>query len=149
MALSANASYTIRNDRAKTFTTVTVATGAIIYQHALVSVKATGNRAIGAQAGTATTYRFVGLAVECSTRSFPCTGDTAGTVTVDAYIGMDVLLPCTGITDGNVNDAVYAISDDKGHDFSTLGPQIGVLRQFVSATQSWVRLGATALGDPT
>lgn len=146
MALSANLSLSgkLRNTRSKSKLTLTIKTNQVIYQGALVAVTRTGQ--LARPCANAPTLYFGGVALECSTRSFPITGD--GTKTVDVYKDLEMLLTASGITDGMHGNIAYAVDDEKvWPTTSTLGPQVGRVAEFVSATQSWVKLGANALVD--
>jgi len=112
--------------------TFTILTSAKIYKHALVVITAAGK---AKPADNETTTTFVGLAEqECDT------GD--GTVTCTVITDLDVKLPLvTAITVGDTNRTkLYAADDNTGTAEATLGPEIGVMVEFVAANSGWVRL---------
>lgn len=137
MALSANASLSIRNMDAKRRRTYTILTGAVLYKHALVGLTAAGKAKVCANSAT---LRFAGLCeAECDT------GD--GTVTVDVLTDLEVLITMqTGFTAGHVlHTKIYAVDDASATVKTTLGPNIGIATEYVSATSGWVQLNASPL----
>lgn len=137
MALSANAAYSLRNTEGKKVYSYTVKTSAKIYKHALVAIDVSAGTVL--PAANTTTTKFAGIALAEAT-----TGD--GTITVEVATNLEVLLPLkTVVTQGNTHAAVYAFDDADVTDLTTLGPQIGILTEFVAANSGWVWLGQGAL----
>lgn len=143
MALTANATVNLRNTGAKLKITKTIATSSVIYYKSLCVVNSIG-RAQPAANNTST--HFIGIALGCSTNSFPITGTASGGETVDCYRNIEAQLPLkTGITVGQEGDAMYAADDEEAWDLATLGPEIGWLVEFESASSGWVMLGRKTL----
>ncbi len=113
--------------------TVVVVSGATIYKHSLVVMTAAG---LAKVAANETTTTFLGLAEEAPSGA----GD--GSITVTVVNDIDVLLPLvTAITVGDtLVDKIYAVDDETATTEATLGPEIGVMVQFVAANSGWVRL---------
>lgn len=145
MALSANTTLDIRNDRGARFRSITIKTSSVIYKHALVVIDTSAGTAL--PAANATTTHFAGLAIESSTGLFPVTGN--GTRTVKVATNLEVKIPFkTGVTTGNMGSAAYAADDSQSFDLTTLGPQIGTFVE-LDGTDSWVALGVGALAAAT
>lgn len=144
MALSANTKLQRRNADAKFVRSCVVATGAVIYQDALVAVTATG---LLRPCANSPTLKFVGIAADTEGQgsSFPVTGVAAGTVRVTVEDSLEVLLPLlTAITASSQLTAnIYAIDDERGTTSNTLGPVIGPMTEFVATNSGWIRLRGT------
>lgn len=142
MALSANASYTLRNVQGAMYHSTTVKTSAVIYQHSLVVVDISAGTS--KVAANETTTLFLGLATASSTGTFPVTGD--GTKTVTTVTNIEVNLPAkTVVTQSNVLGSIYAFDDADVTDLTTRGPAIGIVTEYVGANDVWVWLGQSAL----
>lgn len=136
MALSANTEWQKRNAQVKTLRNRVIKTGAKIYQGAILAINTAGRVY---PAANDTTGRFFGIAeAECFTGN--------GTRTCNAYDSVEILVTLkTGVTAGHRFTAMYAFDDSMATQLTTLGPVIGVLTEFVSATSGWVQLRAAAL----
>ena len=133
MALSANTSLPTRNRGGMTRHSFTVLSAATIYKHSMVVITAAG---LAKVAANETTTSFVGIAEEAPT------GVGDGSVTVTVVNNLEVLLPLvTAITVGDsIVDKIYAVDDQTGTTENTLGPEIGIMSQFVAANSGWVLL---------
>ncbi len=132
MALSAAAGLTTRNREGMTRISAVIVTSAVIYKHALVVQTAAG---LAKPAANETTTTFMGLAE----RTFD-TGD--GTVTATCLENLEVLITmATAVTVGNLRQSkIYAVDDASVTTEATLGPECGVMTQFVAANSGWIRL---------
>ncbi len=144
MALSANTTLQLRNQKGDSILDGVILTAAVIYQHAIVVRTAAG---LLKAAADETTTRFVGL---CDIIENPdddtagITGD--GTLRANCISECDALVPLvTAITVGNVGALVYAVDDQTVTTEATLGPVVGTLVEFVATNSGWVRFGMTAL----
>ena len=134
-ALSANASYDIRNVLGQKEETITIKTSSVIYKHALVVVDDAGNECL--PAANATTTQFMGLA-----KTGPLTGD--GTVQCTFVYDIDVKLPSTGLSQGNIGVNVYCSDDALACLTTTLGPVIGTMVGYDATNSIWVHLRGPA-----
>lgn len=140
-ALSASVQRVLRNTQTMISGELTIASGSVLYVHALVCTN-TSNQLVPAADSTA--IRFAGLFSPWSEQSM--TGD--GTLKGRFFTGMEVLLPCAGtVAATQRGTAMYAADDEGVTNVNTLGPQIGILIELESATMAWVRLHAAAMTD--
>lgn len=140
-ALSANTVINATVDRAAVYTEYTVKTSTVVYKGAICVLNAAGS--LQPATNVPTTTVGIGIADSSSTGTFPVTGNGTKTVTVKS--NFVAILPCTGVTAGNVGRAAYAANDSTAFDLATLGPQIGVFTKRVSATQCHVLIGGAAM----
>ena len=136
-ALTANAALDSRNDTGKTRKSLVVLTGAKIFRHALVQETAAG---LAEPCDDNTTATFAGYAVDEVD-----SGD--GVVTVELFNDNDIrITAAASVTAGMVMDtAIFAADDGSVTEVTTLGPQIGVVTEFVASTDVWVRLRQNVL----
>lgn len=136
-ALAANRRLDIRNMDAMTRQNGVILTGVKIYKHAFLARTAAGKiKTCTNDGGTGT---FFGIAEEeCAT------GD--GTRRVNALNDMEVRLKGvaqipTSFTAGIVEDTtIFCADDNVVTQATTLGPAVGILKEYVGANDSWLLL---------
>ena len=141
MALTGNTALDTKNPNGQTRIDGVIATSAVIYHHALVARNAAGRLEVPVNA---TTQTFVGLAelINVPNTTAGLTGD-GSTVRVETIGDIDVLIPAvTAISAGSVGLACYAVDDQTVTTENTLGPQVGIITEFVATNSVWVRLRA-------
>jgi len=132
MALSANRTLKIRNVQGQRIETATVATGATIYKHALVALRANALRCL--PAANATTTTFLGIS----------DAQYSAASTARLYTECDVSIPfTTGVTAGNRDALAYCTDDEKVTTASTLGPPCGRFMEIDADNSAniWVHIG--------
>lgn len=135
MALAANRVLQVRNrDGARRYSFV-VNTSSVIYQHAFVAIGATDQKL--RPCANAATLRFVGIS-DAGQTEYPVTGD--GTLRVEVIANVEVKAPLvTAITAGVAHDTdLFCVDDETLTTATTLGPNAGVMTQFVAANSGWV-----------
>lgn len=138
-ALTANTYHILKNKGGMTRISGTVLTAAVCYHHALLSLTAAGKVEAGSTSTTATFFGLCDIKNPTSATA-GITGD--GTLTVEAINNVDVVLVCvTAITAGDVGLAAF-ISDDNLVATTTLGPECGIITEFLATNSVVVRLGA-------
>lgn len=138
MALSANAALQTRNRAGLIRRSFTVVSSATIYKHSLVVITAAG---LAKVAANETTTTFVGMAEEAPT------GVGDGSVTVTVVNNLEVLIPTvTSLTVGDTNKTLlYCVDDASVTPENTLGPEVGVMSQFVATNSAWIWLRGKAI----
>lgn len=133
MALSANSALP---ERLTNLIEPIVKTSAKIYKHALVMITAAGK---AVPCADSTTGKFLGIA-----RDEVATGD--GTVTVSIQDDGEFQMTLkTSVTVGLVGTPMYAFDDNTITNLTTLGPQVGILKEFTSANLGWIELRKNAM----
>lgn len=148
-ALAANTALSLRNGPGSTEKRINgvIATGAVIYHHALVQMNAAGLLEPATDNATAS---FFGIAdITRPTGSGGLTGVSGGTVNVDCIYDVEALLPCvTTTTVGLGFCALFCADDNTLSDSVTQGPQAGILMEIPAANTVWcaIRKAAVAKG---
>jgi hypothetical protein len=130
MALSADTTLDIKNNRSEMIVTGTVKTGATLYKHGLIMAEATGRVTPCADDGA--TAKFVGLSKK---------GYVAAE-TAEMYTNIWCkITKVAGCSAAYLEHEVYAVDDASVTYDTTLGPAVGTLMEIVSSTVGWVWLG--------
>ncbi len=141
MALSANATYELRNTKNMIRGSMQIHTAAKIYKHAIVVVQ--GTDGVCGPAVNGTSSHFLGLAVQGETTSL------AAALTTATYItNCEARLPIiSGISAGMVGDTILAYDDAQAGITTTNGPPIGRMTAIDGTSYVWVWLGHLTLGS--
>lgn len=140
MALSANATYELRNTKNMIRGAMQIKTAAKIYKHAFVVAQGAG---VAGPAVNGTSSHFLGLAVQGETTSL------AAALTTATYItNCEARLPIiSGISAGMVGDTISAYDDAQAGVTTTNGPPIGRMTAIDGTSYVWVWLGHLTLGS--
>lgn len=144
MALSAAATYQLRNTGNIRWGKRQINTAVKVYKHALLAIPTANQAQLPA---TAAGLHFIGMAQESYTTSLA----TALTTAV-FFWDCEVRLPAgTGCSAGVMEHACYAKADNVIHVVggTSQGPPIGVMKEMDGTSYVWVHLGATALNPST
>lgn len=115
-----------------------MAAGAVLPEGTLCFFSATGF--VEAGIGASGVNNLAGLTI----KRFDNTGGANGALQAEFYREMTVLLTGAGFTQADIGKKVYASDNNTVTKTSTNHVEIGIIAEFVSATQVWVRLRALA-----
>jgi hypothetical protein len=141
MALTTNQGRERRNTLGERKYSGLIKTGVKIYQGALLMQNAAGT--VQPMGEGSTTAKWFGMALEeCLTGN--------GTRRVECCDNVEIrIFLKTTVTIGHVGGAIYGFDDNAVTNFTTLGPQVGVLSERIAANDGWVTLRQAALAKGT
>lgn len=140
MALSANASYELRNTHAAIRVTAVIKTAVKVWKNALL---VNGDDGLVYLPANATTSVFLGIATEGITTSL-----AGARTTAECWTNVEARIPIkSGITAGDVGHTAYLDSDAAVHQETTLGPPCGRITEVDGTSYVWVWLGHLTLGS--
>lgn len=132
MALSASRNVDIRNDGAARIEERLIKTGVVIYKGAIVYTDSAGEALVTANGA----QKVLGIALEQY-----AAGDAV--LTCKCITNVHALLPVAATVeiDDEGKTALHGVDDETVSDVTTVGPQIGMLVQYVADAGSWVGVG--------